>query len=250
MGRYVRLILIILAAQSLLACSRQVDVPDHDGKALVAAIRAANASPGGDRILLAHRGLYVLSDAAQAGLLLPAIHGALEIDGNGAEIRSYAPGRVALLEVAADGDVQLRNLSLAEASDGAIRNFGKLRMQSARIVDSTGTWVSAIVLNHGQLSVEDSEIAYNELQMSGRDAGTVLNYGELQLDQSRIHDNRVQRVFPSLIAAGAVLNLGVMRTRKTQLENNIAGDLQDLASRRANLVAGVFNLGNGRVDAQ
>ena len=33
-------------------------------------------------------------------------------------------------------------------------------------------------------------------------------YGDLRLENTRIHDNRVQRMHPDLVAAGAVLNLG------------------------------------------
>lgn len=201
----------VIGALLLGSCSTEIEVANNDSKALVEAIRLANANPGKDRIKLARHGLYVLRDSAEAGLLLPAITGELTIDGDGSEIRSYAAGRVALLQIEQDADVTLRNLSLAEGTNGAIRNFGKLKLEAARVVDSTGTRVSAIVLNHGQLIAQDSELAYNNLEGSERDAGTVLNYGDLRLDNTRIHDNRVQRMHPSQVAAGAVLNMGTLR---------------------------------------
>jgi hypothetical protein len=166
----------------------------------------------------------VINDPAEAGLLLPALTGKLTIDGNGAEIRSYAPGPVALLEVRPGSDVTLRGLSLAEGSDGAVRNFGKLRLQSSRIVDSTGSHVSAIVLNRGQLEVEDSEVAYNELQESSADAGTILNYGSLHLDNMRIHDN-----VAGLLSFAGIVNLGSGRIEGS----SAAGLIRDAGNRRA-----------------
>lgn len=198
----------LIGTIALLGCARKIEVANHDSQGLVEAIRSANASPGASRISLAHRGLYVLPGAAEAGLLLPAIKGRLIIEGNGSEIRSYAPGRVALVEVRPGSEVTLRDLSLAEGSNGAIRNFGKLRLESARVLDSSGTSVSAIVLNHGELTARDSEVAYNNLEATQRDAGTFINYGDLRLENTGIHDNHVQRMHPGLVAAGAVLNMG------------------------------------------
>lgn len=249
--RVVTILLPVIGALLLSSCSTEIEVANNDSKALVEAIRFANANPGKDRIKLARRGLYVLRDSAEAGLLLPAITGELTIDGDGSEIRSYAAGRVALLQVEQDADVTLRNLSLAEGTNGAIRNFGKLKLESARVVDSTGTRVSAIVLNHGQLIAQDSELAYNNLEGSERDAGTVLNYGDLRLDNTRIHDNRVQRVHRSQVAAGAVLNMGTLRMRAARVENNSADDSTQHDDKPGYLsFAGVLNLGNGRVEGK
>ena len=249
--RFSNFFLPVIGAVLLSSCSTEIEVANNDSNALIQAIRVANANPGKDRIKLAHRGLYVLRDAAEAGLLLPAITGELTIDGDGSEIRSYAAGRVALLQVEQDADVTLRNLSLAEGTNGAIRNFGKLKLEAARIVDSTGTRVSAIVLNHGQMIAQDSELAYNNLEGSERDAGTVLNYGDLRLDNTRIHDNRVQRVHPSQVAAGAVLNMGTLRMRAAHLENNSADDSARNDDKPGYLsFAGVLNLGNGRVEGK
>ena len=133
---------------------------------------------------------------------MPSITGELTIEGNGAEIRSYADGDVALLEVGREGNVTLRDLALAEGSDGAIRNFGTLRLVSTRVLDSTGNRSSSIVLNRGRLQMEDSIVAFNSLDGSERDSGTVQNYGELLLDNARVHDNFVAH------GVNGVLNLG------------------------------------------
>jgi len=227
----------------LCGCSHETEIADRDSKALVAAIRAANQRPGPDVIRLAKGGLYTLRDQAEIGLLLPTVDGELVIDGQGAEIRRGSNDRVALLQVARGGDVTLKNLSLAEGSNGAVRNYGSLKLQSVRITDSSSWDSPAIVLNHGELQAQDSEIAYNDLPMNHRDGGTVVNYGTLALDNTRIHDNFVQPRYPSLAAAGAILNLGTIRVTGTGIEHNSAES--DVAGLSFN---GVVDLGNGRVD--
>lgn len=222
--RPLALLSTLLGTLMLTACTQEIAVANHDSSMLIAAIRIANATPGAERITLAHRGLYVINDPAEPGLLLPALTGKLTIDGNGAEIRSYAEGPVALLEVTPGSDVTLRGLSLAEGSDGAVRNFGKLRLQSSRIVDSTGSLASAIVLNRGQLEVDNSEVAYNSLQGGRADTGTILNYGSLRLDRPRIHDN----VAGPLSFAG-IVNLGSGRVEGS----SAAGLIRDGGNRGA-----------------
>lgn len=196
--------LLLLGSLALLAtaCTRETTIADHDGKALVQALRAAQAGTGPQRIILARRGSYVLSAPAEAGLLLPSITGKLTIEGNGAEIRSYAKGDIALLEVGREGEVTLRDLALAEGSDGAIRNFGSLHMVSTSVLDSTGNRASSIVLNRGRLQLEDSVVAYNSLDGDQSEASMVLNYGELLLDNARVHDNVVAH------GVNGILNLG------------------------------------------
>jgi hypothetical protein len=236
--------LSLLAAGVLLCgCTHETEVASLDSKALVAAIRAANQRPGPDSIRLAKGGLYVLRDQAEVGLLLPTISGELVIDGQGAEIRRGSNARSALLQVASGGKVSLNNLSLAEGSDGAVRNYGTLRLQSVKITDSSSWDSSAIVLNHGILQAKDSEIAYNELPMNRRDGGTVLNYGEMVLDNTHIHDNLVQARYPSLAAAGAILNLGTIRISESGIDHNTADDESTPLN-----AAGIIDLGNGRVD--
>lgn len=240
-----RIIPFFLMAGTVLlcGCNHRSEIANLDSKALAAAIRDANQRPGPDTIRLAKGGLYILSDQAEAGLLLPVIDGELVIDGQGAEIRRGNNDRAALLQVGSKGKVTLENLSLAEGSDGAVRNYGSLKLQSVRITDSSSWGSPAIVLNHGELQAQDSEIAYNDLPMNRRDGGTVLNYGHLTLENTRIHDNLVQPRYPSLAAAGAILNLGTISVTGPGIEHNRAES--DLAGLSFN---GVVDLGNGRVD--
>jgi hypothetical protein len=210
-----RLLLIGSLALLASACTRETTIADHDGQALVAALRAAQAGSGSQRIVLARRGSYVLSAPSETGLLLPSITGKLTIEGNGAEIRSYHDGNIALLEVGREGDVTLRNLALAEGSDGAIRNFGNLRLVSTRVFDSTGNRASSIVLNRGRLQLQDSVLAHNSLDGDERDTSIVLNYGELLLDKARVQDNFVAH------GVNGVLNLGRGRIEGDSVAINV-----------------------------
>jgi hypothetical protein len=228
----------------LAGCSGgQIDIPNNDSAALVEALRQANASGGHHRIRLARRGLYILSEQAEPGLLLPAVAGRVTIDGNYAEIRGYSAAPAALLEVSQDASVRLQDLVLAEGTNGAVRNFGELRLQGVAVVDSSVDNMPAIVLNHGWLQAKDSEIAYNLLLATARDAGTVLNYGGIELDGSWIHDNRAVGRQPSVAAAGGILNFGTVVADGLQIgENVLPGEPgADLS------FGGILNLGNGTV---
>ena len=238
--------LALLLAASLAGCSRDTEVANLDTAGLIRAIQAANANPGPDVIRLAPRGLYTLTSAPRdATTWLPPIRGELHIEGNGAEIRRYADGQRALLRVEPDADVLLESLTLSEGSDGAIHNFGTLRLRSVRVTDSTGDLTPAIVLNHGLLEARDSEIAYNVLSTAPRDAGTVLNFGQLRLRDTAIHDNVAQRRYGSLAVAGAVLNLGTLETRSTRItDNETSGE----TGPGALAFPAVLNLGNGVVE--
>lgn len=238
--------LLLLAGLTTLAgCSRSLDleIANNDGAGLVEAIRQANARPGHDTIRLARNGLYILGTPAQAGLLLPPLQGELTIEGNHAEIRGYSDQPAAILEVEQQAEVRMSNLVLAEGNDGALRNYGQLRVENVAIVDSSVSTMPAIVLNHGSLEVVDSQIAYNLLLANRRDAGTVLNYGHIELERSRIHDNRAIGRQPTTAAAGGILNFGTVKADGLMIEDN------ELASEDTPRLSfgGILNLGNGKV---
>jgi hypothetical protein len=186
-------------------------------------------------------------DAAprDATSLLPPITDDLRIEGNGAEIRRAMDGRRTLLEVAQGATVRVQDLALSEGSDGAVRNYGTLHLDSVRITDSFGDGTTAIVLNHGRLEARDSEIAYNLLPGSARDAGTIVNYGQLRLRDTAIHDNTALPGHPGVAVAGAVLNLGTVETEGSRIADNHAEDGDPPA---ALSFPAVLNLGNGHVE--
>jgi hypothetical protein len=244
--RLVRCTLALAAVATLAGCGQRHDIANLDTHALVRAIQAANAHPGRDVIHLAPGGLYMLADAPRdATTLLPPITDDLRIEGNGAEIRRALDGRRALLEVAAGATVRVQDLALSEGSDGAVRNYGTLHLDSVRITDSFGDGATAIVLNYGRLEARDSEIAYNLLPGSARDAGTILNYGQLLLGDTAIHDNTTLPGHPGLAVAGAVLNLGRIDAQHARLADNHA-DGDEPADALA--FPDVLNLGTGQVE--
>ena len=218
--RTISVLLLLSGLGTLAACSRSapVDIANNDSAALVAAIRQANARPGHDTIRLARNGLYILGNPAEPGLLLPPIGGELTIEGNHAEVRGYSDKPAAILEVTQDAKLRITHLVLAEGNDGAVRNYGHLRLENVAIVDSSVSTVPAIVLNHGRIEAVDSEIAYNLLLANRRDAGTVLNYGDLELERSRIHDNRAVGRQRTLAAAGGILNFGSVKADSLVLQ--------------------------------
>jgi hypothetical protein len=242
----IRCTLAIATAATLAGCGQRHEIANLDTRALIAAIQAANAHPGSDVIRLAPGGLYMLTDAPRdATSLLPPISDDLRIEGNGAEIRRAVDGKRTLLEVARGASVRVQDLALSEGSDGAVRNYGTLHLDSVRITDSFGDGTSAIVLNYGSLEARDSEIAYNLLPGSARDAGTIVNYGQLRLRDTAIHDNTALPGHPGLAIAGAVLNLGTVETQHSRIADNHAedGEVVDALTSPA-----VLNLGTGTVE--
>ena len=235
--------ILFIGLAALGGCSGGVetDIANNDSAALVKAIRLANESPGHDIIRLARNGLYILGGEAEAGLLLPNIQGELTIEGNHAEIRGYSAHPAAILHIEDAARVTLRNLVVAEGTDGAVRNYGSLKLENVSIVDSSVRTLPAIVLNHGYIDASDTEIAYNLLLGNRRDAGTVLNYGEMDLENSSIHGNRAIGRHRAVAVAGGVLNFGTITAKQLRLEDNeLAGDDLPRLS-----FGGILNLGNG-----
>lgn len=219
-----------------------VEIADRDVDALAAAIHAANRSGEETTIRLAHGGLYALVTAADESreLGLPSVSGNIVIHGNDAELRRYSDEDFALIAVAKGGQLHLDGLTLAEGSRGALVNHGDLWLDRVRVVDNVAKNVPAIVENYGHLRVRASEISFNQLAATQRDAGTVLNYGTLELARSSIESNWISRRYDSLIAASAVLNLGELHLAGVSIrENTASAEIENAA------VGAIVNAGNG-----
>lgn len=216
---------LLLAAGSLQSlASDTVDIADRDVDALVATIHRANQSQRPTTIRLAEGGLYTLvvaaDDARELGL--PAITGDVSIVGRNADLRRYSNEDFALVAVADGGRLRLSQLTLAEGSRGALVNRGELDLDRVRVVDNIAKGVPAIVENYGRLNIRDSDISYNHLAATQRDAGTVLNYGQLTLTGSRIESNWISPRYDTLVAASAVLNLGQLTLDDVRIRDNTA----------------------------
>ncbi|MFY8136000.1 MAG: hypothetical protein ACOVKS_13440, partial [Aquimonas sp.] len=134
----IRLVLSLFLALPMFTAAHAEDflIKDRDVAALIAALQKSNHAEGPHRIQLAAGGIYTLQSATSAGLGLPPLRGDIVIEGNGAEIRRYAASRMALIEVAAEARVVIRDLTLAEGSQGTLRNCGTLLLERVAIIDS------------------------------------------------------------------------------------------------------------------
>ncbi len=239
--------LLFAALISSAAGAKQiVTIADRDVDGLVAAIHAANQSPDQTTIRLAKGGLYTVVTATDEKLEIgfPVISGQVAIEGNGSDLRRYSNEDFALFAVATGGELSLSALTLAEGSRGAIVNHGELLLSHVRVIDNVAKDTPAIIENYGTLRVRDSEISFNQIAATQRDAGTVLNFGTLELTRSRIESNWISRRFDTLIAASAVLNLGEMKLRAVTVRENTASSEEGGPS-----LAAIVNAGNGAFEA-
>lgn len=224
MRRNLSLALLLALSAPLHARVYMVD----DAAQLSAAIVHSNSTPEADLIDMAP-GLYVLgklqsdSDGATG---LPSIRGDLRIRGNGAELRRYAADDYQILHVAAEGRLHLDALTLAEGSAGALHNEGTLVLRRVRIVDhSTAHRGQSIIRNDGQMEIRDSEVGYNLVDADGDRASIVLNTGQLHIEDSRFVDNRLSTRHPDAHIACALLNRGRAELHRVSISGCLAEQL-------------------------
>lgn len=241
------LLSLMLATAMPLAQAEDVYIKNRDTDGLIAAIYAANMSNSQTTIHLAEQGLYTLIETLDeaSNAALPTLQGKIQIEGHGAELRAYSNDRFRLVAIGRNAEITFSNLTLAEAGQGAIENRGTLHLKGVSVVDNSAGFANAIIENFGTLRAVDSEISFNQLAASKRDAGTVINYGELELVRTGIESNFVSRRYDSLAAASAVLNFGTVRLNGVRIRENVA-EHDDAADSLGTIV----NLGNGAVSAE
>lgn len=217
-------------------------IPNGDNTAFLKAITEANQSPEADTITLAKGGLYAISTSASRKSLLPPFKNALTINGNGAEIRRYTKASVPLVSTEKNSNVVLRQLILAEGSEGAVLNYGDLLLDHVKVVDSNSGKALGIISNYGRLSLSNSELAYNQMPVSAHDAGVIVNHGELSLSFSKIHSNTIRQDKNPLSFALAALNFGDIKINGLSVDgNDIDPELN------ASQLFGIINIGKARV---
>lgn len=236
-----RLIFSSLLLVALPSSAKEFIIANGDTSGFLKAITLANQSPEADTITLAKHGLYAISKPAGASLL-PSLENTLLINGNGAEIRRYTKASVTILTTGKNSHVVLRNLILAEGSEGALVNRGDLLLDRVKIVDSDSGNGQAIIMNFGRLSLSNSELAYNQMPVQAHDAGVIINHGELSLSFSKIHSNTIRQDKNPLVFALGALNFGNIKINDFRIDAN---DIDPAIS--ASQLAGIINIGKAKV---
>ncbi|MGH8049102.1 MAG: hypothetical protein ACREPB_00410 [Arenimonas sp.] len=236
-----RLIFSSLLLTALSCSAEEFTISNGDNNGLLKAITLANQSPEADTITLAKHGLYAISKPSGASLL-PSIENSLVINGNGAEIRRYTKASVTILTTEKNSHVVIRNLILAEGSEGALINRGDLLLDRVKIVDTDSGNGQAIITNFGRLSLSNSELAYNQMPVQAHDAGVIINHGELSLSFSKIHSNTIRQNKNPLVFAMGALNFGNIKINDFNIDAN---DIDPTLS--PSQLAGIINIGKARV---
>ena len=216
--------LLCFALMPLAAHADDYQIDNRDEPGLIRALQQSALTPGPDRIILAAGGIYTLEHTDSAGLGLPALRGELVIEGNGAEIRRYTSEPMTLLEVAKGAEVTIRQLTLAEGSLGALRNYGTLTLENVAITDSVNDRTDAIVWNEGTLRLRDSLIGYNQLHGDGAGHGIVVNLGQLDLQRTQVIGNLIKRRTQDVEIAATVVNRGEMTAIASEFSTNHFSD--------------------------
>ena len=215
-----------LAMASTAASAAEFEVANRDVAGLIRALQTAGTNDEADVIHLAAGGIYTLEMTDSQGLALPEFKGHIPLDGRGAEIRRYAGNPMRFFVIAKDADVSISDLSIAEASMGAIDNSGHTRLERISITDSDNLpgVTHAIVSNTGDLSIRDSLVGYNRVRGVAADGAIVVNEGHLTLTNTRFTANEVVRLSADALAAGAVLNRGEMSVENGLFDGNTIGN--------------------------
>lgn len=237
---------LIFSSLLLLAlpCSaKEFVIRNEDTAGFLKAITEANASPEADTITLSRHGLYAISKPASRTSLLPTFENSLTINGNGAEIRRYTNKMpVPLVTTAKNSNIVLRNLILAEGSEGALVNHGDILLDHVKIVDSNSGKSQAIITNYGRMSLSNSELAYNQIPVRAHDAGVIVNHGQLSLSFSKVHSNTIRQDKSPLSFALGALNFGDIKVNGFNVDGN---DIDPAIN--ASQLAGIINIGKARV---
>ncbi|MGW5347542.1 hypothetical protein [Streptomyces sp. HUAS TT3] len=197
---------------------------------LVAAINAANSSPGPDRIRLARKCTYKLTapDPVNPGNGLPVITSEITIDGRGATISRDEHGsktpRFRILFVGRTGNLTLTRTTISGgfatdcpafpdppglACGGGISNAGTMKVNRSKFVGNTARSdlfaQGGAIDNPGTATVTDTEVTGNHVIYSGGGAG-------------------------GLAAGGAIANDGPLTVTGSQLTGNTATVTADTES--------------------
>ncbi|WP_331721170.1 hypothetical protein [Streptomyces sp. NBC_00454] len=203
------------AAHAVAPVQVRCAVPD-----LVAAINAANSSPGPDTLQLARECTYKLTapDPANPGNGLPVITSEITIDGRGATIRRDEHGhkvpKFRILLVGPTGNLTLTHTTISGgfatdcpafpdppgvACGGGISNTGTMSVTRSKIIGNTSKSdvfaQGGGIDNPGTGRVSETEVTGNHVIYSGSElggaaaGGAIVNDGPLTVTDSRLTGN-------------------------------------------------------------
>lgn len=235
---------LLLAALLALPAAEAAEfaIPNRDEAALIRALQQAARSPGPHHIRLHPGGLYTLQHTDSDGLALPPIRSEVVIHGRGAEIRSWSSKPMHFLHVLETGKAELHRLTLAEASNGVLRNEGSLLLDRVVISDSRSRGDHPIVSNVGALHLRNSRIEYNLVHSAVDHAALLRNAGELRMEDSRIIGNRISLSVERPPSVATVWNQGSLHGDSVSLADNLIDNLLGGVELDA-----VFNTPSGRL---
>ncbi|MCP3754779.1 hypothetical protein [Streptomyces sp. TBY4] len=219
-------------------------VPD-----LVAAINAANGSPGPDTLHLARSCTYKLTapDPVNPGNGLPVITSKITIDGRGATIkrdeRGHKVPKFRILLVGPAGDLTLTRTTISGgfatdcpafpdppglACGGGISNLGRMTVTRSKFTGNTSQSdvfaQGGGIDNPGTGSISETEVTGNHVVYSGTDLGSgaaggaIANDGPLTVTDSRLTGNTATVTADTQsFAFGA----GIISFAETTVENTV-----------------------------
>ncbi|MFD9106362.1 hypothetical protein ACFVZN_35490 [Streptomyces virginiae] len=244
--------LVAVPAPAAHAATVQVrcSVPD-----LVAAINAANSSPGPDTLRLARTCTYTLTapDPENPGNGLPAITSEITVDGRGATIRRDAHGtkvpKFRILFVGPTGNLTLTRTTISGgfatdcpafpdppglACGGGISNTGTMKVTRSKFIGNTSR--SDVFAQGGGIdspgsgSVSETEVTGNHVVYSGSEAGggaaggAIANDGPLTVTRSRLTGNTatVTKDTQSTAFAAGIISFAETTVEDTVISRNRA----------------------------
>ncbi|HMQ05498.1 MAG TPA: choice-of-anchor Q domain-containing protein [Pyrinomonadaceae bacterium] len=193
-----------------------IEVQDGDVAGLIAAVNAANSSPGPDVINLVSGSTYTLNapagtDGFRGAFGLPSITSQIIVNGNGAVIeRSTTEGTpdFRVIDIFS-GDLTLNQVTVrggkASVQAGGLQGYGggilnnnnsRLVLMSSTVTDNTASDGGGVTNRCSDLKVENSTISHNTSTSGGRGGGGVLNFGgascmnKTTISSSTLYENR------------------------------------------------------------
>ncbi|KOU84343.1 hypothetical protein ABZY83_36595 [Streptomyces virginiae] len=244
--------LVAVPAPAAHAATVQVrcSVPD-----LVAAVDAANSSPGPDTLQLARKCTYTLTapDPVNPGNGLPVITSEITIDGRGATIRRDERGnkvpKFRILFVGPTGNLTLTRTTISGgfatdcpafpdppglACGGGISNTGTMKVTRSKFIGNTAR--SDVFAQGGGIdspgsgSVSETEVTANHVVYSGSEAGggaaggAISNDGPLTVTRSRLTGNTatVTKDTQSTAFAAGIISFAETTVEDTVISRNRA----------------------------